>query len=87
MIMPTIQQLDLDCPICHQHKITKCIPALGGACKTKNSTTIGRNNVHTSHDVKQVAPINRLVNQSSKDRKDLAYKKDLVDSRSKLLLK
>ena len=86
--MPSIQQLDLDCTIFHQCKIKKCIPAPGSACKTKkNSITNGRNNVHTSHDIEQVAPINRLVNRSSQDKKDLVYKIDLIDSRSKSVLK
>ena len=68
--MPTIQKLDLDSPICHQCKITKSIPDPGGACKTKNSTTIGRNNVHTSYNVEKNAHINRMSHQSSHNTKD-----------------
>ena len=43
--MPAIQQLDLDCPICLQHKVTKSIPDPGRTTKTKNSTTVGHNAV------------------------------------------
>ena len=87
MSMPTIQQLDLDCPICHQCKITKSIPDPGGTCKTKNSTTIGRNNLHTSCNSKKVAHVNSMSHQSSHNTKDLVCKIDLIDYRSKSLLK
>ena len=43
--MFAIQQLDLDCPICLQHKATKSIPDPGCTTKTKNSTTVGHNAV------------------------------------------
>ena len=61
--MPAIQQLDLDCPICLQCQLTKSIPDPGGSIKTKNSTTVGRNDIQTSHDIKHADHINRLAHQ------------------------
>ena len=48
MSITNMQQLDTYCPICNQCKITRSVTAPGGAFKTKNITTIGRNNDYTS---------------------------------------
>ena len=78
--------MDADCPICHQQKITSSVLAPGGACETKNSATVGRNNVQTSYNNNTLAPINLTVSQSAFDRKYLICETYLIDSRSKSLL-
>ena len=85
--MPDIQQLDLDCPICLQCKITKSIPDRGGSIETKNSTTIGRNVVQTSYNIKNTDHANHAAHQLSHNTQDLVHETDLIDSCSKYILK
>ena len=52
--MPIFPQLDIYCPTCHKHKITKTVTSLGGVTKTKNSTTVGRNQTKTSYNLNNI---------------------------------
>ena len=71
--MPTIQQLDLDCPICLQHKLSKSVPDPGGSFKSKNSTTVGRNAVQTSYNLKNADQMHSKAHQLSHQPPVLVY--------------
>ena len=84
--MHIFPQLDIDCPTCHKHKMTKTVPSSRGASKMKNITTVVCNQIQTSTNMQNVKP--KLFNHtsSSKEYQNLMYKSDLIDFRSKSLL-
>ena len=83
--MPLFPQLDINCPTCLKFKTNMTIPSPGGACKTKNSTLVGRNDVRASindnHDnthlpTKALPSSTTLINNDKSNAKALSINSD-----------
>ena len=84
--MPIFTQLHIDCQMCRKCKINKIVYYPSGATKTKNSTTIGRNQVQTSIKLHNVKENYNNKSSSSAKQSRLACHSDLIDFICKYLL-